>query len=237
MNKGTALITGGAKRIGLKLATRLAKEGYTIALHYNSSSVDAEKALEEIAKIQPESRAYQCNLLDLESVEQFVDEVVKNHPNLSVLINNASIYEKYDISETTPSTLIRDMSIHFFAPFLLTKAFAKNVNNGVIINFLDAGLRRRATGNASYYMSKNALMTFTEAAALELAPHIRVNGIAPGLMQAPEGKPIDYEKNYASTVPLGRIPSTENITDALMTLIENDYLTGQIIYLDGGKNL
>jgi NAD(P)-dependent dehydrogenase (short-subunit alcohol dehydrogenase family) len=107
----------------------------------------------------------------------------------------------------------------------------------VIINFLDAGLRKTATGNASYYLSKKALMTFTEIAALELAPHIRVNGIAPGLMVAPVDKPADYEEKYIKTVPLGRIPSTKNITDAVMTLIENDYLTGQIIYLDGGKTL
>lgn len=238
MTKGTALITGGAKRVGLEIAISLAKKGYTIALHYNSSKKDdVDKSISLIQSIQPDSRSYQCDLTDLPSVGKLISTISTNHPDLSLLVNNASVYEKLPIKDTETYVLERDMKVHYMAPFLLTREFAKYVKKGMIINILDARLRKNTPGNASYFISKKALMTLTEIAALELAPHIRVNAIAPGPVLPPPNKTQDYSENKAKEVPLGRLGSIGDITKGIHTFLDEDILTGQILYLDGGMYL
>jgi pteridine reductase len=237
MKKGTVLITGGAKRIGREIALDLAKKGYTIALHYHSSKDRADEALKAIQTLQPRSQSYRCDFTDLASVEGLIASVYKNHPDLEVLINNASVYEQHTLLDTTKKVLQRDINTHYLAPFLLIREFATYVNNGVVINILDARIRKNSRGNASYFISKKALLALTEIAALELAPNIRVNGIAPGLTLPPADKPAEYAQIYAKGIPLGRINSVADITQAVSTLLSGEYLTGQVMYLDGGKYL
>lgn len=237
MTKGTVLITGGAQRIGREIALDLAQKGYTIALHYNSSKDKAEETLRLIRTHSPKSQSYHCDFTDLSSVERLVGKVKSNHSDLEVLINNASVYEQYSLVDTSREVLERDITTHYLAPFLLIREFAKQVEKGSIINILDARVRKNSTGNASYSLSKKALLSLTEIAALELAPDIRVNAIAPGLTIPPEGKSEDYAEQYAKSIPMGRITSVSDVTSAVITLLEDEYLTGQVLYLDGGKYL
>jgi pteridine reductase len=237
MAKGTVLITGGAKRIGLAIAKSLAEDGYTIALHYNTSEVANQEAINILKSIQPESRSYQCDLTDLSAVEQLIKDVYQNHSDLSVLINNASVFEKQPILNTDKLTIERDIKVHYIAPFILIREFAKCVKEGTIINMLDAGLKKNSTGNASYAISKKALATLTELAALELAPSIRVNAIAPGAILPPPGKPQVYLEKLVEKIPLNRSGSISDITNGVTTLLKGSYLTGQTLYIDGGMYL
>lgn len=237
MTNGTVLITGGGKRVGLAIAKFLAAQGYTIALHYNTSSKSVEEDMVYLKSLNPKSRSYQCDLTDLSATEKLISEVYKNHPDLSVLINNASIYQKFPITETTHERLEEDLKIHYMAPFLLMREFAKHVKKGLVINIVDARTRQNNTGNASYLISKKALAALTEIAALELAPNIRVNAISPGVILAPEGKPADYMEKKAQEIPLKRTGSLEDITGAVSTLLQETYLTGQTLYIDGGMFL
>ena len=183
-----ALVTGSTQGIGLGIAERLAKTGYTIALHYHTSEEKAQESLRKIRKLQPKSSLYHTDLADIAAVEKLIPRVYKDHPDLCVLINNASHFEKHTISDTDIDTLQRDIRVHYIAPFLLIRDFAQYVKKGVVINMLDARIRKNNDGNASYFVSKKALASLTEIAALELAPAIRVNAIAPGAILPPPGK-------------------------------------------------
>lgn len=237
MAKGTVLVTGGATRIGREISLSLAKKGYTIALHYHSSKKKADETLNAVRPHQPKSQSYQCDFTDLAAVEKLIEKVFTNHPDLEILINNASVYEQHSLRETKRDMLERDIQTHYLAPFLLIRDFATYVQKGIIINILDARIRKNSTGNASYTLSKKALLSLTEIAALELAPKIRVNAIAPGLTIPPPHKPAEYVQDYSQTIPLGRINSINDVIHTVTTLITGEYLTGQVIYLDGGKYL
>ncbi len=237
MQKGTALITGGSKRIGKGIATKLARLGYTIVLHYNSSDVEAAQTLQEIKQIQPKSIAIKIDLADLQSTETLIKKIFQSFPDLSLLVNSASIFEKQSIKDTTTEMLLKQTTINYMTPFILAREFAHYVQGGNIINILDAKVKHSESGLSSYLISKKALFAFNEIAALEFAPTIRVNAIAPGAILPPPGKSEEYFSTLKDRIPLKRNGTTGDIEEALNFLLENTYITGQVIYVDGGMYL
>jgi NAD(P)-dependent dehydrogenase (short-subunit alcohol dehydrogenase family) len=236
-NKGTVLITGGARRIGRGLCLALARLGYRVALHYHSSQHEAFEVQEMIRKAKGRCRLFRCNLADEKSTLGLIKSVKKDCPDLKVLINNASIFNRSTLRNAALEAFNDDFNIHVKAPFILTQQFARLCKQGHIINILDKAIVQNKSPHATYLLSKKALASLTAMSALELAPGIRVNGIAPGAILPPEDKNIAYLKKRAKEVPVRDHGNVEQIVQTVIFLIDNPFLNGEIIFVDGGEHL
>jgi len=234
---GAALITGGAKRLGKAIALTLAQRGFDIAIHYNTNRNEAEATVKEIERLGRHCRLFAGNLADEDETKSLIPSVRKTFKNLNFLINSASIFKTSGIATRDTALLDAHYAINLRAPYILTAGFAEQCKKGQIINILDTHITKNKTSHAGYLLSKKSLADFTKMSALHLAPRIRVNGIAPGLILPPEGKGPGYLARLAKNIPLRRKGSTRNITQTVEFLLENDYLTGQIIFADGGEHL
>ena len=236
-NGETALVTGGARRIGRTICLALAGMGYDIALHCNRSTVDAEKTAREVRALGARCEIFHADLSKREETLALSGQVKKAFPKFSLLINNASIFRRGPIRETTESFLDEHLEVNFIAPFLLTRDFAACTEKGMVINLLDTRIAAAGSVYAAYSLSKKLLAEFTRMAAIEFAPSIRVNGVAPGLILEPEGEGPEYLERLARKTPLGRPGSVDDVTGAVRWLIENDFDTGQVLFIDGGEGL
>lgn len=233
----TALITGGAKRLGRAIALDLAEAGYDIALHFNTSLNQAEQAAADIRGRGVQCVLFQANLMESLEVEKLIPTLFEQMPGLSVLINGASIYQPATIAQTTVADLQANFAIHTFAPFLLIRDFAKYVGAGNVINIVDTKIAFEQYDYAAYLLSKKSLAELTRMAALEFAPGIRVNAILPGVVLPPAGREEGYLEWRREGLPLQKTGSPENITKTVRFLLDNDFVTGQLIAVDGGEAL
>jgi NAD(P)-dependent dehydrogenase (short-subunit alcohol dehydrogenase family) len=215
----------------------LASLGYDIAVHYNSSKDEARKTADYIKSKDVACELFKADLSYEKDILELVPKAVKKFPGLNLLVNNASVFMRSHIRETSFQLMDRHFNVNFKAPYLLSRDFSANVKNGNIINILDTKAAKDRSIYAAYVLSKKALLEFTRMAALEFAPDIRVNGIAPGLILPPEGENDDYLDNLAKKIPLAKKGSVNNVTQSIRLLIDNDFLTGQVIYCDGGEHL
>ena len=238
MNK-TALITGAAKRVGKAMALHLAGQGWNIAIHYNSSDVEARLLVDELISVYPNQRfeLFKADLNVPEEVELLISQVVKKLSGLELLINNASVFERSRLGETTTGFLDRQMNVNFKAPFILMRDFAQTLKSGVIVNFVDTRIVTNQSNFAAYSISKKALWEATKMAALEFGPEIRVNAIAPGLTLPPEEKSEEYLWKLSEKIAMKRPGGLDPILKSLDYILNNDYLTGQLLFCDGGENL
>lgn len=237
MPKGAALVTGGARRIGAGIARALAQDGYDIALHYLTSKEAAERTTTEIEGLGRRCRLFRYDLNDHQETAALIPDVREHFPNLSVLINNASIFEPGTIRETGCDLFERHFNVNFKAPFFLTQAFAGNCDRGHVINVLDTRVSRSNPHHAAYTLSKKALLELTKMAARELGPAIRVNGVSPGMILPPPGGVVDELERRSAALPLKRIGATDNLVAAVRFLLNNPFVTGECIYVDGGEHL
>jgi len=233
----TALITGGAKRIGQAIALDLARVGFDIALHYNSSQKEAERTANAIRRLGVSCQLFRANLANENQTIKLISQVKKQIPNLEILVNSASIFEKSKLTIKDIKLLDQHFKIHLKAPFILTCEFARLCTQGQVINILDTNVTKNRTSHITYLMSKKSLEDLTKLSAVELAPNIRVNAIAPGLILPPQGQNNLYLDRLATRIPLKQKGEVRNITQAVRFLIENKFITGQVIYVDGGENL
>lgn len=236
-NNKTALVTSGAKRIGREICLRLAELGYDIVLTYLSSGEEAFELQNKINSIGRKCILKQCDLTLTEKIPGLMDEVIAECPNLELIVNNASIFERSIFSDTSLEELDKNLSIHLRTPFVIVREFSRRVAEGQVINMLDTRITKNKTAYFAYLISKKALADFTLMAASSLGPNIRVNGIAPGLILPPEGEGDEYLTQFAQKIPAKKQGSIDNITDSLEFLVKNDYITGQIIFNDGGEHL
>ena len=236
VNNRTALVTGCAKRIGRDIVLDLARSKINIAIHYNFSRAEALELKAQIQEIGVEAEIFQADLNE-DCYEKLIKDVVKRFPNLDILINNASIFEKTPILETTKDQLDRHLNINFQAPFFLTQHFAKIQKKGVIINFLDAKVKKTSKNYFSYILTKKILADFTSMAAIELGPNIRINAICPGITEISPGFDENDFKRIANSLPLKKITKIQELTEAVNILINNDFFTGQSLFIDSGESL
>jgi NAD(P)-dependent dehydrogenase (short-subunit alcohol dehydrogenase family) len=238
MNK-TALITGAAKRVGKAMALHLASQGWNIAIHYNTSEHEAWLFCDELIGAYPNQRfeIFKADLNLPEEVELIIPQVIQKMQVVDLLINNASVFEPAKLVETTAGFLDRQMNVNFKAPFILIRDFAKTLKSGVIVNFVDTRIVTNQSNFAAYSISKKALWELTKMAALEFGPDIRINAIAPGLTLPPEEKGEDYLLKLAEKIAMKRPGGLEPILKSLDFILNNDYLTGQLLFCDGGENL
>ncbi len=232
-----ALVTGGAKRLGRAISLALARDGYDVAVHYNHSAEAAEQLAEEIRRLGRRCETFRCELSDTSAVERMAERIRDTFDGWSVLVNNASLFERATLTETDESLFDRLMSVNLKAPLFLTRQFAVLCRRGRIINLLDTKVSEELTSHLVYVITKKALLDLTRLTAKELAPDIRVNGVCPGLILPPPGAEEGYLEKLASRVPLARPGRCEDIVSAALYLLHSDYVTGQCIFVDGGEHL
>jgi pteridine reductase len=235
----TALITGAAKRVGKAMTIHLAQQGWNIIVHYNTSESDATRFCDVLANDFPKQQfaVLKADLNEVEEVEKLIPQALQSMGSLDLLINNASVFEPALLRQTTTEFLDRQMNVNFRAPFILTRDFAQFAKHGVIINFVDTRIVTNKSNFAAYSISKKALWEMTKMAALEFGPDIRVNAIAPGLTLPPEEKGEDYLWKLAGNIAMKRPGGLDPILKSLDFILNNDYLTGQLLFCDGGENL
>ena len=244
MLKNTALITGASKRLGREMAIFLAQKNYDLVLHYNTAKQEALNLQAEIInKYSVKCHLVSFDLLDAKQVENSASIFADFSINL--LINNASIFSKSQfLDQQQWHQLADNLGIHLTSPLVLAKHFAyhclqKKLPQAQIINMLDKNIARYDTSCFFYLLSKKFLAEATKMLSLELAPHIRVNGIAPGfiLSSVNESNPQAEKEKIGKLIPLKHIGNPSKITSALDFLLNNDFITGQIIFVDGGASL
>ena len=236
--KTYALITGGSDRIGKAVAIHLAKQGYHLVLHYNSAKEKAENLqmhIESTYKVKVE--LLQINFLEENDFDHIFEDFKKKNITIEVLVNCASDFIPSSFNEQGSELFDKEMTINLKIPYLLTKAFARVFGKGNIINFVDTKVAKNKTVHLDYILSKKLLKDFTKISAVELAPNIRVNAIAPGLILPPEGKDESYLLNLAKDIPLKTIGNLDEILKAFQFILDSYFFTGQILYIDGGEHL
>lgn len=235
----TALITGAAKRVGKAITQHLAGLGWNVAIHYNSSETEALMLQDELKFLFPTQQfeIFRANLEQPNETENLLPQVLQTMQRIDLLINNASVFDRGIFTMTDTAFLDRQMNVNFRAPFILTRDFARLIQEGLIINFADTRIVNNQSNYAAYSLSKKALWEMTKMAALELGPKIRINAIAPGLTLAPEGKEDNYLWKLADNIAMKRPGGLNPILKSLDYILSNDYLTGQLLFCDGGENL
>lgn len=236
----TALITGASKRIGLALSHCLHHAGFDIAIHCHQSTQLAYDLSETLNKNRSNSaKVFHANLCKLNDIEQFCYEVVQWRPTLQVLINNASIFLN-DLLALPRWDDIFNCNVK--APYLLSHYCLDTLkqNHGIIINLTDIHAKSPLNDYGIYCMTKASLELQTKHLAKEFAPTVRVNAIAPGAILWPEAEnELDdtIKDKLISETPLKMIGGVEPITQAALHFIENDFLTGVSLHVDGGRSL
>jgi hypothetical protein len=233
-----ALITGAGRRIGRALAIALAEEGVDIAAHDRGAmEAETEKVCGEVVACGAQSWKVIADLERPEEYETLVARAIKAAGSLDILINNASIFQPNGIMDVGFGDVTRHMQVNAWAPFVLSREFARLARKGRIVNILDTRVTGFDFSHVAYILSKHALTVLTRMCAVEFAPEITVNGVAPGLILPPAGKDDGYLDQLARTVPLKRHGGPDDIADAALYLLRSDFVTGQIIYVDGGRHL
>jgi pteridine reductase len=232
-------ITGSAQRIGKSLAEHLAANGWSVAIHCNRSRESALELAGNLSALYPEQsfRVFRADLSVTTEVENLLPAVIEKMGKPGLLVNNASVFEPGTLSQTTPDFLEGLLRINFHAPFRLMRDFHRLCGTGTIVNFADTRITSNRSGFAAYSLSKKLLWELTKMAALEFGPDIRVNAIAPGLAIPPADRDDSYMQELARTIPMKRPGGLKPILDSLDFILNNDYLTGQILFCDGGENL
>ncbi len=236
----TALVTGGAKRIGRVMCKYLAEEGWSICIHYLNSKKEADETLETINKLGGKAFKLKANLNHENETRELFNLAEKTIGPIGLLINNASIFYPEDWHEVTDLSWNNNFNINLKAPFILSQEFAKSLpknSNGLILNLIDQRVLKLKSDFFSYTISKAALYTMTKTLALALAPRIRVNGIGPG-PTLPNSQQTDQIFNLeAQSTLLRKMVNPEEIAETMMYLINSESVTGQMIAVDSGQHL
>jgi pteridine reductase len=241
MNK-RILITGAAKRIGKELALSFFNKGWDIVIHFNSSKEEAEALAHKMNSERSNSAMLaQANLDNANEVEKLVKKILLKKGSIDALINNASTFYPTPIGTFSEENWNALMGSNLKAPLFLIQLLHKELekNKGFIINVTDINVDRALVNHSIYLAAKSGLQTLTKSLAKELAPNIRVNAIAPGAILEPPNTEWTSEQknNIINAVPMKRMGTEKDIVDAAIYLSEAEYVTGQILNIDGGKSL
>ncbi len=233
-----ALVTGAAKRLGRAIGRMLGEEGVDVVVHYRSSRAEAEEFAGALTERGVAAWTVQADLAEEEGARTLINRAREAAGrDLDILVNSASIFSASKLLSFDAQELAGDIRVNAFAPLVLARAFAAQGSPGQIVNLLDAKIVEYDSEHAAYHLSKRMLFSLTRMLALELAPEIRVNAVAPGLILPPPGKDEGYLESLVHTVPLKRHGGAEDIVRAVSFLLKSHFITGQVIYVDGGRNL
>jgi pteridine reductase len=241
MNPKVMLITGGAKRIGATTAQYFHQLGWNIVLHYNQSEIEAVALSAALNAGRTNSvKLVQGGLSTIEETAQVAELALKAYGKLDAIINNASAFYPTPIGTITENDWLNLVGSNMQAPLFLAQYCNESLqqNNGVIINMVDIHATHPLRSHTLYCMAKSALVTMTKSLAQELAPKVRVNGVAPGAILWPESLLSEEDKDkILHQIPLQKLGSMLDIAHAIEYLIKASYVTGQIIAIDGGRSI
>jgi len=242
MEGKTALITGGAKRLGAAIARRLHAAGAAVLIHYRDSEADAAKLEAELNGLRSRSAAkVKAELLAPIAPRALVSAALDAFGRLDLLVNNASSFFPVTVGEIEPSHWEELVGSNLRAPLFISQQAAPELakREGAIVNVVDIHAERPLKGYPVYSIAKAGLAALTRSLALELAPRVRVNGVSPGTIAWPDDGQFDPAERgrILATTPLGRVGSPEDIAQAVHFLATAPYVTGQIIAVDGGRSI
>jgi NAD(P)-dependent dehydrogenase (short-subunit alcohol dehydrogenase family) len=236
----TALVTGGARRIGRAIAEAMAADGWAVAVHYRTSAEEAEAVVAGIEAAGGTAVALAADLADPSAVGALLPAAADALGPITALINNASVFERDELESMSRASWDRHLETNLWAPLALTKAFAEQLPEGAegnVVNLLDQRVLNLTPYFLSYTVSKSALWTLTQTLALSLAPRIRVNAVGPGpTLPSPRQSQAEFERQWAR-MPLRRGTTPEEIAAAVRYLLDAPAVTGQLLALDGGQHL
>jgi NAD(P)-dependent dehydrogenase (short-subunit alcohol dehydrogenase family) len=234
----TVLVTGAAQRVGRSLARAIAEAGGNVIIHYLHSRDEAESLEAEIHTLGRQAHLLQAELSDPDQASSLIERALAFGP-LYALINNASIFEPLDWTETRLEDWNRHLAVNLTAPFLLSQAFARTLpkeEHGRIVNLLDWRALRPGADHLPYTISKAALAALTRSLAIAFAPRISVNGLALGAILPPKGG--GSSEDILRNIPARRWARLEEVDQALLFLLSGPaYITGEVIHIDGGRHL
>ena len=232
-----ALVTGGAKRIGRAISLALANEGVNVIVHYNSSADEANDLASEIRKLGRNAWSLKADFGKVEDYESLIERALAEAGSVDILVNSASMFPSDRIENVTFEGMESSMRVNAWVPFVLCREFKRLVEKGTIINILDSRITGYDWAHVGYIWSKHVLAVMTRMLALDYAPDITVNAVAPGLILPPPGQDESYLERLSSTVPLKRHGESNDVAEAVLFLVKSSFVTGQVIYVDGGRHV
>ena len=237
-NSKTALVTGGAKRVGRSICLGLAASGYSVVIHHNRSENDAQTLVDEIQSMGGKASAVSGDLTSSHNIAALFQNAVSEFGPIDLLINNASVFEEDSYHAFDEDVWDRHFNLHVKAPSLLAAEFVKqNLSDGLIINMIDERVWKLTPNFTSYTLSKTALWNATRTMAQAFAPNVRVNAIGPGpTLPSDRQTEADFDAQV-KTLLLQRAPELAEFTETILFLVKARSVTGQMIALDGGQHL
>ena len=241
-DRPVALITGAGRRVGAVIARTLHAAGYDLALHYRHSAAEATALAETLERQRAGSTLLlQGELADTAALPVLIASLLAHYGRLDALVNNASAFYPTPLGEATPAQWNELFASNAQAPFFLSQAAVPALREaqGGIVNLLDIYAERPLANHPLYCMAKAALAAMTRSLALDLAPQVRVNGVAPGAVMWPsDGKPYDDQQAMLARTPMQRAGTPEDVAGAVLWLLRDaPFVTGQVVRVDGGRTL
>jgi pteridine reductase len=234
-----ALVTGAGRRVGRAIALALGASGMRVVVHYNGSAAGAQETARQIGARGGMATAMRADLSDVVAAERLIDAVVEDQGELAVLVNSAAVMLRTPVGETSAKDWDAMFALNVRAPYFLSQhaAPALRAARGCIVNIADLAAFETWPAYVPHGITKAAVVQMTRGLAHALAPTIRVNAVAPGVVLLPEGwKEADGE-HLRATTPLGRLGSPEDVAGAVLYLIGAEFVTGEVITVDGGRHV
>lgn len=236
----TALVTGGARRVGRAISVALARAGADVVVNYRNSEAEARQLVEELAAAGWSARAVRADVSQQAAIRELVDDIGRTDGKLDILVNSASLFESAPFAQISEHDWRRVLDVNLTGPFLVAQTALPLLEKGAvanIVNMLDLSALQAWPSYAHHSVSKAGLLQLTRVMARALAPNIRVNAIAPGTVLPPDGydgTAGDGTTDRRLVTPAG---SPEAVVKALFYLIESEFVTGQVLVVDGGRLL
>jgi pteridine reductase len=236
-----ALVTGGAVRVGRAIVRALAGRGYRVAVHANKSLDKAQQLVDELRQSGCEGAAFGAELRDEDATRTMIDRVHRHFGRLDALVNNAAIWSPTPLADVAADDLRRFFEVNAVSTFVCCQhaglIMAAQPSGGAIVNIGDWATRRPYRNYSAYFVSKGCIATLTRMFAVELAPRVRVNAVLPGPVMMPDDvAPAERQKSIAGTL-VKREGRPENVAQAVVCLLENDFVTGVALPADGGRTI
>ena len=236
-----ALVTGAGRRVGRAIAVGLGGRGMRVAVHYHGSEAGAAETARLVAQAGGDAVLVRADLSDPEAPQALVAEAASRLGGLDVLLNSAAVMERTPFGETTPEAWDRIFAINLRAPYLVSQAavgwLAAAAGGGAIVNVADLAAFETWPGYIPHGLSKLGVVRLTESLARVLAPTVRVNAVAPGTVLLPEGWTGADADRLRETTPLGRHGTPDDVVQAVLYLLDADFVTGETIVVDGGRRV